>query len=988
MKRRLLGALLLVGGVAACAEQPMEPGRATLDDQSLSLYSYGDLPIGGCTVTEGSVGPSYSMGVGLMSSGSSTTGEPLDDLGSGSTIRGEGYGINDFGTVVGYHRPVAGGPFLAAQATGNTFQTLGAGTLVPSHDFAIAYDINNAGVAVGVSGNLRIPGSPSDPTQGTRDVELLFNLNNAQAFVFQGGTMTALNPSGFSTSAAYAINERGQVVGFGVRTGSTTVRSFLYDLNTGATTLLPGAGAQAYGLNDAAPVQVVGRTGNQGFVWTAGSTALTTFSVPGGIGSTTATTARDINDQGDIVGWTYNNTAAGVVYRGYVRSALGVVTIIPPFSTTRAPSFANNSSLAFAINNQGEVTGHAQGGISLPAGFTAFRWRDGVLVDLGKLPGSCGGIGLGINECGAVAGAYSAFGPWEFWGARWPRACPTPPAPNLEIVKTAGAATVDAGSPISFTVQVSVTGSGTANAVTLTDALPTGTGISWSIQGSVPECSITGGVLTCDFGNLTAPATRSVTVTSPSTPQSCGEYLNIASVQAANHGTVASNQASVTVGNCPTVGEVCPVTGPIGGIDVGTITDYLFVFTDGRSDANWQSSSKGYVGNVAVNGLRASRRSSGSFAYAGTIFTNDHTMGGWQRILNNNPAQSAASFGQTTRLAQLEADLKAAMLEINALPVTPGFESRASTSLAGDYSARPETRFVINVTSGFGISSKIEIRGRADQIFILRWDTDANFANGYQGQVKFQSGGAIVPMGGLTAANFVHVAGDLNASGGGSNPAAPFPQGPRLNNGYGALIPGASNFSGGGFFTGYWLTTGRPTTRDPATGLWFGETSSFSNAIFVGGWYSMTTKFSMTSGTSAVHVCPFTQPPSGGVTPPPTDYCQLGKPSSITFEYTGAHCSTSSNAQGSKATCSQTGGDLEGPATITVTTSGVTASQTTVEEGDTFELSSSKFPSDTRITIRTANGATQSLSIHTSCSKPIVHGDTFGSLTLVGYRPL
>jgi len=59
---------------------------------------------------------------------------------------------------------------------------------------------------------------------------------------------------------------------------------------------------------------------------------------------------------------------------------------------------------------------------------------------------------------------------------------------------------------------------------------------------------------------------------------------------------------------------------------------------------------------------------------------------------------------------------------------------------------------------------------------------------------------------------------------------------------------------GGGFFTGYWLTTGAPTTL--SNGLYVGDTAPLSNAIFVGGWYSLTTKFSMTSGTSGVHVCP------------------------------------------------------------------------------------------------------------------------------------
>jgi hypothetical protein len=264
---------------------------------------------------------------------------------------------------------------------------------------------------------------------------------------------------------------------------------------------------------------------------------------------------------------------------------------------------------------------------------------------------------------------------------------------------------------------------------------------------------------------------------------------------------------------------------------------------------------------VAVNGLLAKERSSGSFAYAGTIFTNDNTLSGWQRIVNNNPTQASAVFGEVSRLEQLEAWVKSSMRTINAMAVTTGYESRSATSLNGlnTQNGIAET-FVINITSGFGVSSKINITGDKGDVFILRWDTDANPDNGYQGQVKFQSGGAIVPLGDLGPGSFIHVAGDINASGGGSNPAAPYPQGPRLNEGQGDLITGASNFSGGGFFTGYWLTTGKPTTKVDGAGtpLFYGESSSMSNAIFVGGWYSINTKFSMTSGTSAVHVCPTT----------------------------------------------------------------------------------------------------------------------------------
>jgi PEP-CTERM motif len=295
----------------------------------------------------------------------------------------------------------------------------------------------------------------------------------------------------------------------------------------------------------------------------------------------------------------------------------------------------------------------------------------------------------------------------------------------------------------------------------------------------------------------------------------------------------------------------------IGGVNLGNLNNYLFVFTNGGTDANWQSASKGYVGNVAVNGVTASERTSGTVPYAGTIFTNDATLGTWQNIVNANVGQAFASTGQVARLTGLQTDLTSAFTQINALAASAGYSGVSSTSLDGlnTQNGIAET-FVINVTSGLQVSSQIDITGDASDAFILRWDSDANFGNGYTGQVKFQSGGAIVPHGGLKASNFVHVAGDINASGGGSNPASPYPQGPRLNNGTGALISGGSDWNGGGFFTGYWLTTGAPSD---------GETSSLSNAIFVGGWYSTTSKFSMTSGTSGVYVDPPVPEPASWV---------------------------------------------------------------------------------------------------------------------------
>ncbi|MDQ3017448.1 MAG: T9SS type A sorting domain-containing protein [Bacteroidota bacterium] len=84
----------------------------------------------------------------------------------------------------------------------------------------------------------------------------------------------------------------------------------------------------------------------------------------------------------------------------------------------------------------------------------------------------------------------------------------------------------------------------------------------------------------------------------------------------------------------------------------------------------------------------------------------------------------------------------------------------------------------------------------------------------------------------------------------------PYPQGPRTNDGTGTLITGGSNFNGGGFYTGYWLTTGDPVIT--GGGQPYGKTSNLTSAIFVGGWYSKSTKIAMGAGTSGVYVSPCT----------------------------------------------------------------------------------------------------------------------------------
>src|SRR5262249_26230407 len=120
---------------------------------------------------------------------------------------------------------------------------------------------------------------------------------------------------------------------------------------------------------------------------------------------------------------------------------------------------------------------------------------------------------------------------------------PVPPAtasttvqcPTLTITKTPDASSVSAGQDIGFTITVHNGGAGTAKSVTLNDPLPTGTGITWSIDPANAACNIANNTLSCSFGDLAPGASASVHVKSPTNFASCATYPNTASAQATNH---------------------------------------------------------------------------------------------------------------------------------------------------------------------------------------------------------------------------------------------------------------------------------------------------------------------------------------------------------------------------------------------------------------------------------------------------------------------
>ena len=87
---------------------------------------------------------------------------------------------------------------------------------------------------------------------------------------------------------------------------------------------------------------------------------------------------------------------------------------------------------------------------------------------------------------------------------------------------------------------------------------------------------------------------------------------------------------------------------------LGNLTNYHLVFTNGSRGCQLARGDCGFVGDVAVNGISASERTSGTVPYAGTIYTNAATLGAWQDIVDDNVGQAFGATGEVTRCSGLQ----------------------------------------------------------------------------------------------------------------------------------------------------------------------------------------------------------------------------------------------------------------------------------------------------------------------------------------------
>jgi probable HAF family extracellular repeat protein len=289
--------------------------------------------------------------------------------------------------------PLLGGPEFRAVIWQNGAIT-DLGTLEGGYS-SIANSVNKDGQVVGVFAN-------DVPDQNS----MFSNGYQARAFLWQKGVMQDLGTLGGTDAQALLINDRRQVVGWSY-TGSPgaciqgvplAIDSFIWEEEKGMTDLggLGGTCTTARDLNNHG--QVVGLSDLAGdiiwrpFVWSKG----TMYDLGGSLGGTSGA-ANAINERGEAVG---GLTLAGdVFFHAVLWTGIGEMTDLGTLGSDQC-------SDAGSINAKGQVVGE-----SIPdcTNFTSFRsvlWENGSIVDLHTLIQSGSQLSfrypLDINDRGEI----------------------------------------------------------------------------------------------------------------------------------------------------------------------------------------------------------------------------------------------------------------------------------------------------------------------------------------------------------------------------------------------------------------------------------------------------------------------------------------------------------------------------------------------------------------------------------------------------------
>ena len=230
---------------------------------------------------------------------------------------------------------------------------------------------------------------------------------------------------------------------------------------------------------------------------------------------------------------------------------------------------------------------------------------------------------------------------------------------KIKVEKEADDAAVNAGEPIGFTVTISNTGDNTALGVELTDLLPGGAGVDWSIQSQSGGFSISGSPQSesLEFGptSLAAGESATVHIVSNTTALSCGEYENTASVDTTNDGSDEStattevlcaeidvakvaDDASVEAGE--QIGFTVTISNNGGGLATGlTFLDAL----PGGAGIDWSIESQS--GGFSITGTAPNQ----SLAFAPTTLAAGASA--WVHVVSDTTADSCGQYDNSASVS-------------------------------------------------------------------------------------------------------------------------------------------------------------------------------------------------------------------------------------------------------------------------------------------------------------------------------------------------
>jgi probable HAF family extracellular repeat protein len=323
-----------------------------------------------------------------------------------------GIGINNLGWVAGFSNEAGDATRHAALWRDGVILDLG--TLGGPNSNVQWPGLNNGGMIVGISETATI-----DPLGEEWSCSAFFPTvtgHTCVGFVWENGVMTPLPTLGGNNGFATGVNNRGQVVGWAETSvhdptcNAPQVLQFLAVMwepkkgtmqelpplpgnSTSAATAINGRG-QAVGISGDCDVAVGRFSARHAVLWEAG--AVTDI---GNLGGVSWHTPMAINERGDIVGFSNppgDNDGSFIAHAFLWTREQGIqdLSLFP----------GDDFSQAFSINTRGQVVGRSCG----PSGCRAVLWQDGVRLDLNQLVGPNFADKLlsarDINEAGQITG--------------------------------------------------------------------------------------------------------------------------------------------------------------------------------------------------------------------------------------------------------------------------------------------------------------------------------------------------------------------------------------------------------------------------------------------------------------------------------------------------------------------------------------------------------------------------------------------------------